>query len=149
MEEVTRVAVPQPLVPGLDLGGAAIGPLEGQVVALARPPPGRKLAATAFPKQDARHMASEGLLSAWEWHSDVDIGVAALVALDRLVPPDLDVRLLSSTGDHLSVEVVRGAAPVPADALWYVETRGAFEVVRREDGPDGRVVLSLAARLPR
>ncbi len=94
-------------------------------------------------------MASEGLLGAWEWHSDVDIGVAALVALDRLVPPDLDVRLLSSSGDRLSVEVVRGAAPVPADALWYVETRGAFEVVRREDGPDGRVVLSLAARLPR
>ena len=66
------------------------------------------------------------------------------VAPGELKPP-LQLRLVSSTGDRMTVQVVKGRAPVVPDALLYVRGRGAYELLRREAWPHERVQLTLAA----
>jgi len=83
-------------------------------------------------------------LGVWEHERDEDAPrAAASMATDRLRPPDFTVEVVSSRGDHLTVQVASGALTDPA-AILYVETRGAFEVVRVEPWP-GRVLLVLRA----
>jgi hypothetical protein len=62
----------------------------------------------------------------------------------EVAPPDLTLRLPRSTGDTITVQVVEGRVPL-GDELLYVGGRGAFEVARREDWGEGRVLLTLAA----
>jgi hypothetical protein len=73
---------------------------------------------------------------------------AAIVAMDRLEEPQLDVEVLATRGDHLTVQVVRGALEDPT-AILYVEQRGEFELVRVERWPavggPPRVLLTLRA----
>jgi hypothetical protein len=68
--------------------------------------------------------------------------------LDRLEEPQLEVEVLSSRGDHLTVQVVKGAIEDPT-AILYVERRGEFEIVRVEPWPAAsgppRVLLTLRA----
>jgi hypothetical protein len=59
--------------------------------------------------------------------------------------PHLHLRLVSSTGDTVTVQVVKGRAPVVPDALFYVRGRGAYELLRREVWRGERVRLTLAA----
>jgi hypothetical protein len=87
---------------------------------------------------------SEELHAIWVHARDVAEGVMPAVALDRLRPPDLHARLLSSTGDTITVEVVEGVLPM-GDDLLYVERRGPYEVARRETWPGQQVLLTLAA----
>jgi hypothetical protein len=47
---------------------------------------------------------------------------SAIVALDRLEEPQLEVDVLSSRGDHLTVQIVRGVLEDPS-AILYVEKR--------------------------
>jgi hypothetical protein len=72
------------------------------------------------------------------------LAVAVHIAQDELEPPELTLRLLRSTGDTITVQVVEGQTPLDPDELLYVGGRGAYEVARREDW-GGRVLLALAA----
>ena len=62
--------------------------------------------------------------------------------------PQLEVEVLSSRGDHLTVQVVRGVLEDPT-AILHVEQRGDFELVRVERWPAAagppRVLLTLRA----
>jgi hypothetical protein len=68
----------------------------------------------------------------------------ARAALDG-APAQIAVRLVSSTGDTVTVQVVAGEEPLEPGALVYLERRGAYELVRREPWPEGRVLLKLRA----
>jgi hypothetical protein len=70
---------------------------------------------------------------------------AVVVAPGELKPPDLQLWLLSSTGDTITVQVLRGTVPVDPRALLYVRGRGAYEVLWSEVWPKRRVQLTLAA----
>jgi hypothetical protein len=67
------------------------------------------------------------------------------VAPGELVPPDLQLLLLSSTGDTITVRVLRGIVPAGQKALIYVRGRGAYEVLRSEAWPKQHAQLTLAA----
>lgn len=73
---------------------------------------------------------------------------AAIIAMDRLEEPQLEVEVLASRGDHLTVQLVKGTLHDPA-AILYVERRGEFELVRVERWPASsgppRVLLTLQA----
>jgi hypothetical protein len=84
-------------------------------------------------------------LGVWEYDREEDaLRAAAIIAMDRLEPPEFEVEIVSSRGDHLTVQIVSGALTDPA-AILYVESRGAFEIVRVEPWPSGRVLLALRA----
>lgn len=89
----------------------------------------------------------EEVVSGWSLDRDAGQsgGVVAAAQDGLLGPPDLRARLLSSTGDTISVQVFEGTVPVEPDALLYVEHRGAYVVLRREMWPEGRDLLTLAA----
>jgi hypothetical protein len=90
-------------------------------------------------------MSSDGAVSAWAFPRSLSVAVMVQVAQDHLESPDLHIRILSTTGDGLSVQVVDGVVPFDPDAVIYVERRGPFEIARREAWPGGRVLLTLAA----
>lgn len=73
---------------------------------------------------------------------------AAIVAMERLEEPQLEVEVLATRGDHVTVQVVRGALEDPT-AILYVERRGEYELVRVERWPAAsgppRVLLTLRA----
>jgi hypothetical protein len=84
-------------------------------------------------------------MGAWEYDRDDDaLRAAAIIAMDRLAPPDFHVEVVSSRGDHLTVQIASGSLTDPA-AILYVEGRGTFEIVRVEPWPDRRVMLVLRA----
>jgi hypothetical protein len=86
-------------------------------------------------------------LAAWIVEGEVvDLGAVVRAVQDgEGGPPDLELRLLSSTGDTITVQVVDGVVPADRAALLYVAGRGAYEVLRRETWPGPRVLLTLAA----
>lgn len=61
------------------------------------------------------------------------------------LPSDLRIRLLSSTGDTISALAMDEVVPPLDDSVLYVQHHGAYEVVRRETWPGGRVLLTLEA----
>jgi hypothetical protein len=69
----------------------------------------------------------------------------AAIGERELVPPDLLLLLLRSTGDTITVMVVRGTVPVDPRDLIYVRGRGAYEVLRSGAIPSHRRQLTLAA----
>jgi hypothetical protein len=92
------------------------------------------------------------ILSAWEFPRSTPLAEMVFVAREavavapgELKPPDLQLWLLSSTGDTITVRVLRGTVPVDPSALLYVRGRGAYEVLRSEVWPKQRVRLTLAA----
>jgi hypothetical protein len=89
-------------------------------------------------------MTREAFLSVWSVPEGTDLSAMIEIAHGRLLPPDFRAHLLSSTGDTITVQVVDGAPPLD-DELLYIEQRGAFEVLRREVWPEGRVLLTLSA----
>jgi hypothetical protein len=94
---------------------------------------------------EARARNAERQVELWEFPRDFDIAKITEVAQDRLTPPDAEGYVLSSSGDTLTVQVLRGGITEDADMLVYVGGRGVFEVTRREVWPEGRVLLTLAA----
>ncbi len=81
----------------------------------------------------------------WEYDRDDEaLRAAAIISMDNLEPPDFHVDVVSSRGDHLTVQVASGALTDPA-AVLYVETKGAFEIVRVEPWSGGRVIIVLRA----
>jgi len=84
-------------------------------------------------------------LGVWEYDRDDDaLGAAAVISMDQLAPPDFHVEVVSSRGDHLTVQIASGALTNPT-AILYVETKGSFEILRVEPWPNGRVILVLRA----
>jgi hypothetical protein len=88
-------------------------------------------------------------LSVWELEREVAPDIAARVALEKLEPPDIEVVLLSTRGDVITVQVVDGSLSDPESVL-YVARRGLYELVRSEEWPavEGggpRVLLTLRA----
>ncbi len=94
-------------------------------------------------------MALNETLHVWEFDREVAPRVAAKVALDQLEPPDLEVVLLASRGDVMTVQVVDGVVS-DAESVLYVAYRGLYEILRSEEWPprEGgapRVLLTLRA----
>jgi hypothetical protein len=92
-------------------------------------------------------MTEDALLSAWVLEREaIDLdALAAAAEADALGPPDLRFRLLSTRGDNLTVQLAQPTIPPPPGALLFVERHGAFELLRREPWPGGRVLLTMAA----
>lgn len=88
---------------------------------------------------------TDELLAVWGCRRDDDISAMARAALDMERVPDLHVRLLSSTGDTITVQVTGGIVPVEPAALVYVQRRGMYALSHRESWSNGRVLLKLAA----
>jgi hypothetical protein len=110
-------------------------------------PAALRRAPAAAGRRGARPMTPDAPLAAWIIECDVvDLGAVVRSAQDgELGQPDLELRLLSSTGDTIAVQVVDGVVPVDPAALLYVAGRGAYELLRRETWPGPRVLLTLAA----
>lgn len=86
----------------------------------------------------------DGLLAVWLHPTSADPGTMTRVAMDMTEVPDLHVRLVASTGDTITVQVVDGRAPVGHE-LMYVQSRGAYELARVERWGEERVLLAMRA----
>lgn len=89
-------------------------------------------------------------LKVWTFNRDVAPDIATRVALDQLEVADLEVVLLSTRRDVITVQVVEGEMSNPDEVL-YVSGRGLYELVRKEGWPPAtagappRVLLTLKA----
>jgi hypothetical protein len=84
-------------------------------------------------------------LGVWEFDREADaLRAAAIIAMDRLASPDFHIELVSSQGDHVTVQIASGSLTDP-DAIIYVEGRGTSEIVRVEPWGDRWVMLVLRA----
>ena len=96
-------------------------------------------------------MSRDSILPAWEFPRSTSLTEMVSVAREMVavapgeLKPPLQLRLVSSTGDTITAQVVKGRAPVVPDDLFYVRGRGAYEMLRREVWPGERVRLTLAA----
>jgi hypothetical protein len=97
-------------------------------------------------------VSRDSILSAWEFPRATPLAEMVHVARETVVvtpgelkPPDLQLLLPSSTGDTITVGVMKGAVPVDPRALLYVRGRGAYEVLRSEVWSPNRMQLTLAA----
>ncbi len=90
-------------------------------------------------------MIPDSLLHAWRFPRDANLAAMVKIAQKELLPSDLRIRLLSSTGDTISALALDEVVPPLDDSLFYIQNHGAYEVVRRETWPGGREVLTLAA----
>lgn len=86
----------------------------------------------------------DDLLEVWEFPRGFDLASIGEIAQGRLTPPDFRAHLVSSRGDVLTVQLREGVPTAHVDLLLYVRGRGAFEVIRREDWPGRRVLLTLS-----
>jgi hypothetical protein len=90
-------------------------------------------------------------MKVWEFDRSEELGEVSRRALDGARPADFTAELVASTGDTITLRVASGAPTRDADLLVYVEKRGAYELVRREewppsgDGERARVLLTLRA----
>jgi hypothetical protein len=90
-------------------------------------------------------------MNVWEFHLDDDLGDVTRRAMDCAEPADFTADLVASTGDTITIRVVIGARSHDPELMVYVERRGAYELVRREEWPPvregerGRVHLTLRA----
>jgi hypothetical protein len=103
-------------------------------------------------KGSTRKVARDIILPAWEFPRATPLAEMVSVARETVVvtpgelkSPDLQFLLLASTGDTITVRVLRGMVPADPLALLYVRGRGAYEVLRSEAWPMHRVQLTLAA----
>jgi hypothetical protein len=81
----------------------------------------------------------------WIFPHSTEPATMAAIARPGQRAPDLRVAVLASRGDILTVQALARADRLAPGALVYVEQRGAFELLRREDWGGGRALLTLAA----
>lgn len=74
-------------------------------------------------------------MNIWEFDRDDELGAVTRRAMDRATPAEFTAELVSSTGDTITIRVVSGLPPRDPKLMVYVESRGAYEVVRREEWP--------------
>jgi hypothetical protein len=72
-------------------------------------------------------MLEDAVLGVWEFDREVDLRHATICALDQVEPPDMQVVIVRSTGDTVTVRVLDGHLADP-ESLLYVEHRGLFEI---------------------
>jgi hypothetical protein len=77
-------------------------------------------------------------VNVWAFDRDDDLGTVTRRAMDGAAPADFTVDLVSSTGDTITVRVVSGTPSRDPDLTVYVERRGAYELLRREEWPPSR-----------
>jgi hypothetical protein len=85
----------------------------------------------------------------WEFARDDHLGHVAQSAMDGTVPPSFHGEVVASTGDTITLRVVSGTPSRNPRLMVYVERRGTFELVRREEWPpadDGRPRVQLTLR---
>lgn len=85
-------------------------------------------------------------LEVWEFPEGFELDAIVAIVDDRLTPPDVRAHLVSERGDVLTLQLVEGKLTPHVRMPVYVRGRGAFDVVRREHWPRGRVLLTLRAR---
>jgi hypothetical protein len=88
---------------------------------------------------------TDELLELWEFPESFDLGSITIIAQDQRTPADARAKLVSSRGDIITVQLVDGRLTEHVDLRVYVRGRGAFEVLRREVWPGGRVLVTLSA----
>lgn len=84
-------------------------------------------------------------LEAWIFPRGFDPESVALIAREGRTPADLRGRLVSTRDDVLTLQLVAGKPPTASEFLLHVGGRGAFEILRAEEWPGGRVLLTLRA----
>jgi hypothetical protein len=90
-------------------------------------------------------------VNVWKFQVGDDLGAVTRRAMDGAAPADFTADLVSGTGDTITVRVVSGAPSRDPELMVYVERRGAYELVRREEWPPSgggeraRVHLTLRA----
>jgi hypothetical protein len=91
-------------------------------------------------------------VTVWEFERDEDLREVTRRAMDGAMPADFTADLVASTGDTITIRVVSGTPSRDPHLMVYVERRGAYELVRREEWPPtrsegerGRVHLTLRA----
>jgi len=80
----------------------------------------------------------------WEFPRGVDHALVAESAEHGYEEPDFYAIEIASAADAITVEVTRGVARYDDRILYFVDRRGAFELVARDAGWDG---ASLRVRL--
>jgi hypothetical protein len=96
-------------------------------------------------------MLATAALEGWEFDSSSDLGHVVRVAMERLAPPSFVGHLLSTRGDSLTLQILKGEVTGDPRALYYVSGHGAFVLARREEWPPApgstreRVLLTLLA----
>jgi hypothetical protein len=85
-------------------------------------------------------IGDDGPVEVWEFERDVDAALAVRCALDRVEQPDMRAVVTSSSGDHVTIEILEGALIDPTSLL-YVQRRGLFEVLRAEEVGRSRLLL--------
>jgi hypothetical protein len=89
------------------------------------------------------------VIGLWEFDRDVDVAVAARVAIEQLEAPDLEALLISTEGDVITLRVLEGTISDPESVL-YVARRGLYAIARAEERPSSvgaapRMLLTLRA----
>jgi hypothetical protein len=88
---------------------------------------------------------TDELLDLWEFPDSFDLGSMTIITQDHRTPADARAKLVSSRGDIITVQFVEGRLTEHVEFRVYVGGRGAFEVLRREAWPGGRVLVTLRA----
>lgn len=88
---------------------------------------------------------TDDLLQAWEFPAGFDLAGMVEISRAGLTPPDIRGKLVSTRGDVLTLQIAEGELTPGAEFLLYVGGRGAFQVLRREVWPGGRILLTLQA----
>jgi hypothetical protein len=90
-------------------------------------------------------------LAIWEFPADTAYPAMVRFALERTGEPDAYGVLLSSRDDVIGLQIVDGQVTADGESRFYVEKRGGYVLVRREQWPPAqpggapRTVLTLRA----
>lgn len=74
-------------------------------------------------------------LAIWEFPPDAEYGAMVQFVLERAGEPDAEGLLLSSREDVVSVQLASGTLSGNPASRFYLEGRGGYVLVRREDWP--------------
>jgi hypothetical protein len=88
-------------------------------------------------------------VNVWEFEREEDLGAVTQRAMDGEAAADFTADLVSSTGDTITVRVASGTPSRDPELTVYVEGRGAYELLRREEWPptgEGRARVQLTLR---
>lgn len=79
----------------------------------------------------------------WEYERrDKTLRGARLVAIGGLRPHGFSVELLSTKGEHVTVQIMHGAL-VDSASILFVESHGTFEILAVEPWPESGRFLTL------
>lgn len=80
-------------------------------------------------------MAVYETLAIWEFPQDAEYSAMVQFVQEEVGDPDAYAVLLSTRDDILAVQLASGAISGDSDSRFYVEDRGGYVLVRREEWP--------------